>query len=114
MSHHSQHSQEGHGCQFSLSPPARRPCHHGGERVIVERVIEKSSSSIVYPTLTRSNYMEWSLVMKVNLQAARLWDVIDSGAGEYRDDRSVLIALLRAIPQEMQAGHAVKPTAHAA
>jgi hypothetical protein len=114
MSHHSQHSQEGHGCQFSLSPLARRPRHHGGERVIIERVVEKSSSSIVYPMLTHSNYTEWSLVMKVNLQAARLWDVIDSGVGEYHDDRSVLIALLRAVPQEMQAGLTVKPTAHAA
>jgi hypothetical protein len=29
-------------------------------------VVEKSSTNIVYPTLTRSNYTEWSLVMKVN------------------------------------------------
>jgi hypothetical protein len=47
-----------------------------------ERVIEKSSSAgIVYLTLTRMNYTEWSLVMQVNLQAARLWDVIESGVG---------------------------------
>jgi hypothetical protein len=53
--------------RLSLSPPARRP-RRGGERVI-----EKSSSAdIVYPTLMRTNYTEWSLVMKVNLQAAGL------------------------------------------
>jgi hypothetical protein len=39
--------------------------------------------------------------MKVNLQAAGLWDVIDSGASNYRDDHSTLTALLRVVPQEM-------------
>jgi hypothetical protein len=34
--------------------------------------------------LMRMNYTKWSLVMKVNLQAARLWDVIESGDGDYR------------------------------
>jgi hypothetical protein len=52
---------------------SRRRC---SEHVFVERVIEKSSLSIVYPTLTRTNYTEWSLVIKVNLQAEGLWDVI--------------------------------------
>jgi hypothetical protein len=80
----SRHSGESQDCErgvhpFSLSP-LRHPCHHGGERIIIEHVIEKSSLSIVYPTLTRSNYTEWSLVMKVNLQAVGLWDMIDSGA----------------------------------
>jgi hypothetical protein len=34
--------------------------------------------------LMRMNYTKWSLVMKVNLQAAGLWDVIKSGDGDYR------------------------------
>jgi hypothetical protein len=68
---HSSARGDGDGRRLSLSPPARRP-RRGGERVI-ERVIEKSSSAgIVYPTLTRTNYTEWSLVMKVNLQTAGL------------------------------------------
>jgi hypothetical protein len=63
---HSSARGDGDDRRLSLSPPARRP-RRGGERVI-ERVIEKSSSAgIVYPTLTRTNYTEWSLVMKVNL-----------------------------------------------
>jgi hypothetical protein len=48
-------------------------CHSHLHSTGDERVIEKSSSAgIVYPTLTRMNYTEWSLVMQVNLQAARL------------------------------------------
>jgi hypothetical protein len=52
---------------FSLSPPPRRPWNRGGDRHIAERVIKKSSASIIYSTLMRTNYTEWSLVMKVNL-----------------------------------------------
>jgi hypothetical protein len=117
MSRHSGRSQNGdrHDRPFSLSPPPRRPRHRGGDRnFVTERVVEKSSSSLVFPTLTRTNYTEWSLVMKVNLQAAGLWEVIHSGDGDYREDRSALAALLRAVPSEMQAGLAVKATAREA
>jgi hypothetical protein len=47
----------------------------------------------------RMNYTKWSLVMKVNLQAARLWDVIEDD--DYHDDRAALTAILRAMPLEM-------------
>jgi hypothetical protein len=50
--------------------------------------------------------------MMVNLKAAGLWDIIKSGAGDYRDDRSALAALLLAVPLEMQAGLTVKDTTH--
>jgi hypothetical protein len=96
---------------FSLSPPPYWPCQCGGECVI-KGIVEKVSSNVVYPTLTRSNYTEWSLIMMVNLQNAGLWDVIESGAGDYREDYSALAAILRAVPQEMQAGLAVKQEAH--
>jgi hypothetical protein len=59
----------------------------------------------------RTNYTEWSLVMKVNLQAAGLWDVIESGAGDYCDDCNALATILRAMPAEMQADLTVKPIA---
>jgi hypothetical protein len=74
MSCHSGESQDReHGLHpFLLLPPPCRLGHHDGERVVVERIVEKSSSNIVYPTLTHTNYIEWLLVMKVNLQAAGL------------------------------------------
>jgi uncharacterized membrane protein YgcG len=92
------------------SSPIPHRSRHSGREVIIERVVEKASVSIVYPVLTRTNYSEWSLVMRVNLQAAGLWDAIHKGAGDYRDDRNALAALLRAVPPEMQAGLAVKET----
>jgi hypothetical protein len=100
---------------FSPSPPPRHLRHRGGGRsIVVEHVIEKSSTSIVYPTLMRSNYTKWTLVMKVNLQAAGLWEVIHTGDGDYCEDKSALTANLRAMPLEMQVRLAVKPMAREA
>jgi hypothetical protein len=76
--------------------------------VVLERVIKKSTVVIMYPGLTRTNYSELALVMRVNLQAAGLWDIIGKGTGDYQEDRNALVALLRAVPQEMQGGLVVK------
>jgi hypothetical protein len=81
---------------------------------VVERVVEKTTTGIVYPMLTRMNYTEWSAVMRVNLQAAELWEAIKYGDVEYRDDRHALAALLRAVPADIQAGLANKETAREA
>jgi hypothetical protein len=32
-----------------------------------------SGGQATYPTLTDTNYIEWALVMKINLRAQRLW-----------------------------------------
>ena len=44
-----------------------------GEMVVHQQVIRETSSAGVYPTLTRTNYAEWALLMKVNLQAEGWW-----------------------------------------
>jgi transposase InsO family protein len=73
-----------------------------------ERVVREHSGNMQYPTLTRSNYAEWAMVMRVQLQAAHLWDVIEYGADEDGDDRAALAALLRAVPPELVRTLAVK------
>ncbi|KAK1647471.1 hypothetical protein QYE76_065276 [Lolium multiflorum] len=70
-----------------------------------------ASSSTAWPVLTRMNYNTWSLLMKVILQVRHVWDVIDTGVGEYDDDRATLEAILRAVPPEMIPMLAVKDTA---
>ncbi|KAK1603980.1 hypothetical protein QYE76_027653 [Lolium multiflorum] len=48
----------------------RSIARRGGNDIVVhERVIQPvgGGSSIVYPTLTATNYIEWALVMKINL-----------------------------------------------
>jgi hypothetical protein len=68
-------------------------------------------SSTAWPILTRTNYNSWSLLMRVILQVRHLWDVIETGKGDYDDDRSALEAILRAVPPEMIPLLAVKKTA---
>ena len=68
-------------------------------------------SGTAWPTLTRTNYNSWSLLMKVILQVRHLWDIIETGEGEYDDDRMALEAILRAVPPEMIPMLAVKDTA---
>uniref|UniRef100_A0ACD5XRG8 Uncharacterized protein n=1 Tax=Avena sativa TaxID=4498 RepID=A0ACD5XRG8_AVESA len=102
----------------SSSPAPRRgrnpPRRGGGELVIRERVVRESSGNATYPTLTRSNYAEWAMVMRVQLQAARLWDVIEYGADDDHDNRAALTALLRAVPPEMVRTLAAKDCAKTA
>jgi len=105
--------------RVSQSPAPRRGRRGRGE-VIVERVVkEQTSGAIQYPMLTRSNYQEWALLMKVNLQAAGLWHAVEPEEGEevlieYREDRLAMAAILRSVPSEMLGSLARKRTARSA
>ena len=56
-------------------------------------------SSTSWPTLTRTNYGEWVVTMKVKLRARRLWNAIDKGT-DNEEDMSALEAILAAVPAE--------------
>ena len=64
-----------------------------------------------WPMLTRANYHEWSLLMKVKLQARGLWEAVAYGDVIYEDDRWALEALCAAVPADLGATLANKPTA---
>ena len=66
--------------------------------VVVRTVREVSGTS--WPTLTRTNYGEWAVTMKVKLRARRLWNAVDKGTENKEDDMSALEAILAAIPTE--------------
>ena len=67
-------------------------------KVVVCTVREVSGTS--WPTLTRTNYGEWSVTMKVKLRARWLWNAIDKGTDVEEDDMSALEAILAAVPAE--------------
>jgi hypothetical protein len=98
----------------SKSPPRRpRPRYRDAgkprERV-VERVVRDSSSTGTWPQLTKTKYVEWSLRMKLKLQARDLWDVVEYGDSDFRDDRTTLDAICSAVPSEMIPALPVKET----
>ncbi|XP_071676785.1 uncharacterized protein [Lolium perenne] len=83
----------------------------GGELRVVERVVRQSSVVATPPLmLTRTNYSDWALIMRVQLQGQGRWEVIEHGVGDYHDDREALGAILRAVPPEMWRSLAVKDT----
>nr|CAE04657.2 OSJNBa0061G20.13 [Oryza sativa Japonica Group] len=64
--------------------------------------------------LSRTNYPDWALLMRVNLQAQGLWMAIDPSYAEFREDRAALSAILQAVPRETLRGLAKHDTAKAA
>ncbi|XP_073351709.1 uncharacterized protein [Aegilops tauschii subsp. strangulata] len=100
--------------RVSASPVVRRrrsPTRRGCREVVVQQeVVHQANSTVVYPPLTATKYFEWSLIMKVNMEAQRVWDAIEGG-GSFSQDRAALAAILRAVPEEMHSTLAVKATA---
>ena len=66
--------------------------------VVVRMAREVSDTS--WPTLTRTNYGEWSLTMKVKLRAQQLCNAVDKGTNNEEDDMSALEAILAAVLAE--------------
>jgi hypothetical protein len=64
-----------------------------------------------WPLLTKTNYTEWALIMKIKLQARNLWEAIEPEDVTLQEDRMALDAITSAVPQEMLASLAVKVTA---
>ena len=82
-----------------------------GSPAAVQTVYKDSGSGTPWPMLTKTNYHEWSLLMKVKMQARQLWDAIEYGDLPYHDDRRALQAIIAGVPPEMCTPLADKATA---
>jgi hypothetical protein len=51
-----------------------------------------------WPILTKVNYTEWALIMKIKLQAKNLWDAIETGDVTLHENRMALDAITNAVP----------------
>jgi hypothetical protein len=67
----------------------------------VQQVIREVGRGSSYPTLTKMNYSDWALLMKVKLKAKGLWPVIESGGDDHQEDMMALDVLSSAVPLEM-------------
>jgi hypothetical protein len=66
---------------------------------------------LVWPMLTTTNYIEWALLMQINLEACVLWDAVEGNTPSVPVDKAALAAILRAVPADMQATLGTKRTA---
>jgi hypothetical protein len=92
------------------SPQKRTP---GGDQIVVERVVEKVASAgpANYPILTKSNYNQWSLLMRIKMEARGLWGAIDPGDADFQVDLMALDAICSVVPPEMITVLATKDSA---
>ncbi|CAA7392031.1 unnamed protein product [Spirodela intermedia] len=83
----------------------------GGKDGVVQRVIREVSAGTGFLMLTKTNYSDWALLMKVKLRARLLWTAIEKGGVEPHEDMQALDALCSAVPAEMWPVIADKETA---
>jgi hypothetical protein len=90
----------------------------GAGDIVVREVVRESSSGgagiVSWPTLTKTNYTEWAILMRVQLQGIGLWDAVETDDVPGRQERHALGAILRSIPTEMVQVLATKDNAKAA
>jgi hypothetical protein len=80
-----------------------------GETVRVVREIVGVAPN--WPKLTKTNYTQWALVMKVKMQARNLWEAIEPSGVSFQEDCMALDAITSAVPPEMVAALAAKDSA---
>jgi hypothetical protein len=69
--------------------------------VVIQRVIHEVGGGSSYPALTKTNYSDWALLMKVKLKAWALWSIIENGGTDQQEEMMALDALCGAVPLEM-------------
>jgi hypothetical protein len=105
-------SPHGHR-RVSPSPVLRRGRHHrrGSPLPVIQRVIKEFGGSMPWLMHTKTNYNDWSLLMKVRLRARQLWDAVEFSDVEFHEGWLALDTLLASVPPEMVSSLADKPTA---
>ena len=86
--------------------PDRYHGHHG-----IQAIVREVGPGGGWPTLTKTNYVEWAAVMRVRLQVRHMWEAVRYGDVDYHEDRRALDALIAAVPPEMQFTLSQKRTA---
>ncbi|XP_066323313.1 uncharacterized protein [Miscanthus floridulus] len=68
-------------------------------------------SGTSWPMLTRTDYGEWSVTIKVKLRTRRLWNAVNKVTDIEEDDMSALEAILAVVPAEYNEPLGVKSSA---
>jgi pyruvate/2-oxoglutarate dehydrogenase complex dihydrolipoamide acyltransferase (E2) component len=88
-------SPDRHGRAGGSPSPDRYHGHHG-----IQAIVRDVGPSGGWPTLTKTNYVEWAAVMRVRLQVRHMWEAVRYGDVDYYEDQWALDALIAAVPSE--------------
>jgi hypothetical protein len=75
----------------------------------VEKIVSASPAN--YPTLMKTNYNQWALLMKIKLEACGLWGAVDPSDTKFQVDLMALDAICSAVLMEIITALATKDTA---
>jgi hypothetical protein len=78
---------------------------------VVQRVVREVSGATAFPVLTKNNYSDWAMLMRVKLKARGLWVAVDKGGVDPQEDMMALDVLVLAVPPEVVATVADKSSA---
>jgi hypothetical protein len=81
---------------------------HGG--VMAKWIIHEVGGGTAFPVLTKTNYTDWAMLMRIKLKACGLWVIVDKGGADPQEDMMALDALVSVVPLEMVATMANKKT----
>jgi hypothetical protein len=81
------------------------------DSVFIQRVVREVGGGTTFPVLTKSNYTEWAILIKVKLKAWGLWVTVEKGEADPQEDMMALDVLVSVVPPEMVATVAKKKTA---
>jgi hypothetical protein len=98
----------GHGLYRRCGSPS--PDRYHGHRWI-PTVVRDVGLGVGWPTLTKTNYIEWAAVMRILLQVWHMWEAVRYGDVDYYEDRQALDALIAVVPPEMRFSLSKKRTA---
>jgi hypothetical protein len=74
--------------------------YHGHHRI--QAIVRDVGPDGGWPTLTKTNDVEWAAVMRVRLQVRHMWAAVWYGDVDYYEDRRALDALIATVSSEMQ------------
>jgi hypothetical protein len=66
--------------------------HHG-----IQAIVRDVGPGGGWPTLIKTNYVEWAAVMRVRLQVRHMWEAVRYGDVDYYEDRRALDALIAVV-----------------
>ncbi|CAA0806799.1 Chaperone protein dnaJ 1- mitochondrial [Striga hermonthica] len=83
------------------------------QEVIIHRTV-RDVGGANWPVLTRTNYGEWAVLMKVKLRGRKLWRALEEGTEDEEEDCASMEAILSAMPHEYVESLGAKDSAKAA
>jgi hypothetical protein len=69
--------------------------------VVIQRLIREVGDGSSYPALTKTNYIDWVLLMNVKLKVRALWSMIENDGADQQEEMMVLDTLCDVVSSEM-------------